>query len=151
MRARHYPCGVPMAETTFASPELWQRLDHGVEQLAKQVRRRIPSLHYSIQRGSNDSFPWWVVARFADGTDQSKLVDVSIDCQGTSREWTIHADIAREDGLVLEELSPIESTHGMNGMQLVSPMESLVHDLEAFLSQQAERIVQELEEGDASA
>src|SRR6266446_4276758 len=83
---------------------LWQRLDRALEQLAAQIQRNVPAMRYSCQHGSNDRFPWWVVARFANGTEENKVVDISIDCRGTANAWCIRADLARENGFVLREL-----------------------------------------------
>lgn len=133
-----------MTQTASPSREIQQRLDCVLEQLAAAVRQRVPSLRYAVQHGGNESFPWWVVARFTNGTDEAKAVDVSIDCQGTPQGWSIHADVAREDGLVLQELPALTLALPDNGAPQASSTGGVIRQLDDFLVQQADCLAQEL-------
>lgn len=133
-----------MTGTALASNQIKQRLDQALEHFAARVREHVPSLHYTIQHGHNDNFPWWLVARFVNGMKTDKAVDVSIDCQGTHQEWSIQADIAHEDGTVLRELAPIQHAPSANGDQEDEQMERTVTQVEAFLIQQIHCVIREL-------
>ena len=94
----------------FASSEIAGRVERALKELAAQVQCSVPAVRCTVQHGGNDNFPWWLVARFANGADESKVVDVSIECRGTSQDWTIRADLARENGWVIRESSALSSS-----------------------------------------
>lgn len=133
-----------MTGTTLASSKVKERLDHVLERFAARVREGVPSVRYSIQHGQNDNFPWWVVARFVNGTSADKVVDVSVDCRATPEGWLIQADIAREDGMVLEDLPPVHYASSANGSREEGQMEDDGNRLEAFLMQHVRRVITEL-------
>ncbi len=132
-------------KTIVARSELATRVERALKELAAQVQRSVPAVRCTVQHGGNDSFPWWIVARFANGADESKVVDVSIECRGTSEDWTIRADLARENGWVIRESSALSSSAPANGAERPGePEEDGVKQLEVFLIEQADCLRQEL-------
>jgi len=121
------------------------RVERVLKELAAQIQESVPALRYTVQHGGNDRFPWWIVARFANGADESKAVDVSIDCRGTPQDWTIRADLARENGWVLCESSAFRPSAPTNGAERPGALEQdVLKQLEDFLSEQADCLRREL-------
>ncbi len=121
-----------------------QRLDQALEQLAAEVKQQVPALRYSIQHGGNDSFPWWVVARFVNGANETRVVDVPIDCRGTPHVWSVRADVTREDGFVLKELPALPLNGLLHDERAPGSVEDVLRPLEGFLIRQAQCISEEL-------
>jgi hypothetical protein len=85
------------------------------------------------------SFPWWVVARFVNGGDASKVIDLSVDCRGTPQDWTIRADLARENGLVLRESAAVRPSTAPNGEEGPGALDDdAVRQLDDFLGEQTD-------------
>jgi hypothetical protein len=121
-----------------------QQLDAVLTQLAEQVRRRVPGVQCRIQHGANDHFPWWVVARFSNPADDGKIVDISLECRSAGPTLAIQADLAREDGTVLQEFPEHDTSPlPVNGATSPSPAETL-RGLESFLLQQVDCLSAEL-------
>lgn len=133
-----------VSATAVTESAIRNRLDRAMERLAAEVRQRVPSLRHSIQHGRNASFPWWTVARLVNGSDESKIIDVSVDCQGTAEAWTIRADVAREDGSVLQEVAVNRQGESANGETLAEAVEAALQQVEDFLSRQGPLISSEL-------
>lgn len=133
-----------MNTTAVPGCEVRQRMDDALDQLAAQIKRSVPSLRYSVQHGGNECFPWWIVARFVHGADESRVVDISIDCKGTPQEWCIQADVARENGFVLRESPAFRPFQLANGEQPTGSVEGAVAQVEGFLLQQIDCMIQEL-------
>lgn len=133
-----------MKATSQASDRTGQQLDGILDRLTAQVRLRIPALHCRIHHGGNDHFAWWVVARLSNPSDESKIVDVSIECRSAESRWDIGADLAREDGTVLQawaaEGAGVERRAGANGV----PSADALRSIENFLLRQVECLVGEL-------
>src|SRR5579871_3227007 len=119
-------------------------LDRICECLAARIRERLSPLRYSVQHGCNDGFPWWVVARFVNGVDEDKAIDVSIECSGTLEGWIIRADLSRGNGLVLQELSRIPPPSSSSRHPRRCLNEEMAGQLEAFLLGQVPYMIQEL-------
>lgn len=136
-----------MSIVTPVVPDLVHRLEQTLKHLAAEVRHIIPSLRVSIQHGRNDSFPWWTVARFSDGTDGTKVIDVSIDCRATPEGWSIRADIAREDGHVLRESADMQGPRLANGASPAALAEELAAKLDEFLISAAPEMAADLVRG----
>jgi hypothetical protein len=125
--------------------EIASRVERALKALAAQVQPSVPALRCTVEHGGNDSFPWWVVARFANGADESKVADVSIDCRGTPQDWTIRADLARANGRVVRESSALRPSAPANGAERLGGLdEDVMRQLEKFLSEQADCLRQEL-------
>jgi hypothetical protein len=129
-----------MTRQAVPNADIRECVEQALQQLAAGVQQSVPSLRLTVQHGQNESFAWWVVARFANAADEQKIVDVSIDCRGTPAAWKIHADVAREDGLVLEEFAPASSDRPEEAANVAS----VLAQLKGFLSQQVACITREL-------
>jgi hypothetical protein len=92
-----------MSTTPIVANPAQLQLEEALERLAAQVRLRVPGIQCRIQHGSNDAFAWWVVARFSDPKNETRVVDASVECRAAGTQWRIDADVAREDGTVLAE------------------------------------------------
>ncbi len=121
-----------------------EQLDAALDRLTEQVRARIPGVQCRIHHGANDHFAWWVTARLSNRADESKIVDVSIECRSAQPQLAIHADLAREDGTVLHEFARKqlegEPTAGTDRV----PLHEALRGIESFLLGQVECLVAEL-------
>jgi hypothetical protein len=132
-------------KTILSKVEISSRMELALKALAARVQPSVPAVRCTVQHGGNDSFPWWVVARFANGGDESRVIDVSIDFRGTPKEWTIRADLARENGKVVREPAVLGSIAPANGAERNGgSQEAALRQLEDFLSEQADCLRQEL-------
>jgi hypothetical protein len=91
----------------------------------------------TVQRGQNESYPWWLVARLAPNGDEGKGLDVSVECRRTDGGWQLSADVAREDGFVLEECQAASASPG-------DAAEEALAAVEQFLARQGRCILNEL-------
>jgi hypothetical protein len=133
-----------MSATSLASDRTGQQLDAVLDRLTTQVRLRIPDLHCRVHHGANDHYAWWVVARLSNPGDESKIVDISIECRSPESGIDIHVDLAREDGTVLRELPAdglgVPPRTCVNGVLL----SDAIRHVEDFLLGQVECLVGEL-------
>ena len=133
-----------MKATPLSGVSAQQQLEAVLTRLAEQVRRRVPGIECRIHHGSNDHFPWWVVARFSNPVDDSKIVDISLECRSADPTLAIQADLAREDGTVLQEfLGHDTSPLPVNRANGPAPAEAF-QSLESFLLQQVDCLSAEL-------
>src|SRR5437899_12757056 len=111
-----------MKATTFSSITARQHLDAVFTALTDKIQRQVPGAECRIHAGSNDHFAWWVVARYSNPADERKIVDVSVECRRAGSAQAIQADLAREDGTVLQEFpgdgASSLSLDGGNGLAL---------------------------------
>jgi hypothetical protein len=115
-------------------------LDQAIEALAGRVRRVVSNLRCTIEHGANGVYPWWLVVRFINGEDESKVIDISLECKDSGE---LRADIAREGGYVLGELTMASPSTAANG-HAIGLTEGEVGRFRDFLGKHEERIVQEL-------
>ncbi|GEM_PF-4322854 len=133
-----------MNVTSLATNSAQQQLEAVLHRLTEQVRPRIPQVQCRIHHGANDHFAWWVVGRLSNPADESKVVDVSIECRATQPRLEIQTDLAREDGTVLREYSgdDLEAQQPANANG--APLENALRGIESFLMRQEECLVAEL-------
>lgn len=133
-----------MSATSQARDRTAQQLDVILDRLTAQVRLRMPDVQCRIHHGANDHFAWWVVARLSNPNNESKIIDVSIECRSTESGWGARADLAREDGTVLQEL-PAEGLEALPkpGIDAVLPADAM-RRVESFLLGNVECLVAEL-------
>ncbi|MCI0681891.1 MAG: hypothetical protein L0Y71_07280 [Gemmataceae bacterium] len=93
-----------MSTTPLVANPAQTQVEEVLQRLAAQVRASVPGVQCRIHHGSNDAFAWWVVARFSNPKDEHQ-VDVSVECRTNGPQCLIAADVAREDGTVLHELT----------------------------------------------
>ena len=133
-----------MSASSLADNVVQQRLDAVLQRLTEQVRFRIPNVQCRIHHRSNDHFAWWVVARLSNPSDENKIVDISIECKSMESQMNIHADLAREDGTVLQEFVGVETgvQHAANNNGAV--LEDALREVERFLLEQERCLIGQL-------
>jgi hypothetical protein len=133
-----------MSTSVLSRNEVCQRFDHVFMEMVERLQRSVPTAQCRSHHGSNDSFVWRVVARFSNSANEAKIIDVSVDCRSRGTSIQIRADVAREDGLVLEEFIGEEiPTLPRNGEGVIVGEEE-VDRVQAFLLEQVDRISREL-------
>src|SRR4051812_39619032 len=114
--------------------------------MARQLKQSHPSLTCMIHHGRNETFTWWVVARFSYGPGEAQVLDVSVECRRRDSSLQVQADVATESGLVLDEVSlPSASGTETNGAEGTLSGETLER-IEHFLKGQVEGMRQQLRE-----
>lgn len=118
-----------------------EQLDAVLDRLTARVRLQLPEVRCRVHHGANERFAWWVAARLSNAQHESKVVDISIECRADDAAGSIHADLAREDGTVLQELSPA----GLTGELAVDVTQrDVTQRVESFLQGNVACIVAEL-------
>jgi hypothetical protein len=132
-----------MNATTLSLDVVRHELDSTLAALAEEVRERIPNLQYQSHHGGNESFPWWVVARFSNPADPRKVIDITIECRSLEPELRFEADFAREDGTVLHDfVSGAACPRSGSGSD--PRLEEALQELKAFLREHVECLSKEL-------
>lgn len=122
-----------------------ERMAHALARLAGAVVAQVPRLHYRVEYWQNDAFPWCLQLRCIAPApvvgETNRIVDAEVECLVTPQGWRVTADVCRVSTTRVGDEDALILTSHSSDVPEKSVLEATLAGVEAFLTGQADLIV----------